>query len=306
MTRNQDEKLPLSTRVAYAPLGLLLAAIGRLPLAVTRPAADFIAFLAADVVKYRRRIVRRNIADSFPEKDVKEVRRIARGFYRWLADYFVETLRFPYMSEREISRRMTFRNTEAVDSLLDAGRPVMIYTAHYGNWEWITSMGLHTRRKDVTYSHVYRPLKNRWFDRLFLRIRSRFNESIPMKRVFMRMARGIRSGEPIVTGFLSDQKPDLGSKQFTVPFLGRPTPFIGGTEELARKLGAALLYFDVRPVRRGYYETTLVPIAGNAAALPEGEATRRYAELLERTIRRDPAQYLWSHNKWRLPKKKPK
>lgn len=299
----QDDPLPLSTRLLYAPLGALLWIIAHTPFRLAYFGADILAWLAGSVVKYRRSLVRRNIADSFPEMTEKERRKTERGFYRHLADYFIETVKFSAMSERDIMKHIRFENTDEIDSLFDAGKNMAIYTSHYGNWEWITSMGLWCRHKDAIYGHVYRPLTNRWFDRFFLRIRSRFNLSIPLRQVFQKMARMKAGSEKFIVGFLSDQKPDITSTTVTTEFLSRPTPFTEGTEKLARRLGLALLYFDMRSDRRGYYTARIVKIADNAADLEEGEATRRYAALLEKSIRRNPALYLWSHNRWRLPRK---
>lgn len=303
MDNRKEHKLPASVRVKYFPLRILLDVIGRMPLRLSRFLADLTAFLAADVIRYRRRIIRRNIADSFPDMDERQVRRTARRFYRHLADYFVETLHFPYMSSKELEKRIRFENPEVLDRLMEEGKSVLFYTAHYGNWEWLTCFSLFTRHPEAVYAHVYRPLTNRWFDDLFLRIRTRFNESIPMSRVFHRLARLRAEGRPVAIGFLSDQKPDLGSQQIEVPFMKRSTPFIEGTEILARRLGMAVCYFDMTPVERGRYSVRIVEIARDPSELPEGEITRRYAELLEASIRRSPAQYLWSHNKWRLPRK---
>ena len=66
-----EHKLTLARRVAYWPLGLLLKGLSLLPLPLLYGVADLLAFLARDVARYRRRVVRANLRDCFPELDAK-------------------------------------------------------------------------------------------------------------------------------------------------------------------------------------------------------------------------------------------
>lgn len=290
-------------RIAFAPLCALLSLLGLLPWWMLWGVSDALAFLARDVVRYRRRLVERNLERAFPELSPGERQRIVRRFYRHLTDYFVETVKFRSMSAEALKRHMTFENTELIDKTLASGRDIVIYTSHFGNWEWITTMGLWCREAEsAKFSHVYRPLRQPWFNRWFLRLRSRFNVSIPMKQVLRQLLTWRRDGVRFITGFLSDQKPSHAGKVFTVPFMGVDTPFIGGTEELAAKLDAVVMLFDTRVTGRGRYHSTIRLLTEHPRTLLPGELTRLYAANLTDQIRSCPPAYLWSHNRWRLPK----
>ena len=291
-------------RVLFAPLGWLLTGLALLPMWVLYGISDLLALLARYVVRYRLKLVRRNIADSFPQMDPGEQRRVVNRFYRHLTDYFVETVKFTHMGPRALKRRMQFVNTDLIDKTLDSGRDIVIYTSHFGNWEWITSMGLWCKSSEYAkFSHVYRPLRQPWFDRWFLRMRRRYNVSIPMKEVFRRLLTWRRDDVRWICGFLSDQKPSHAGRTYTVPFMGRETPFIGGTEELAAKLNAVVMCFDTEYLSRGRYRSTIRLITETPRSCRPGEITARYATLLEARIRQSPACYLWSHNRWRLPRR---
>lgn len=294
--------VPLWMKIAFAPLGLMLDCLSLLPLGVLYLLADLLGFVAGNVVRYRRRLVSRNIADSLPHLSPKERKKIERRFYRRLGDYFVETVKMRTISPRQMKRRMVFEGTELIDSYLSQGRDIVIYTSHFGNWEWITSVSLWCDEyASSEFCHVYRPLKQPWFDRWWLTLRGRFNTSVPMKGVLRQLLTWRREHRSWITGFLSDQKPSHAGSVIEVEFLGRKTPFIYGTEELARKLRAVVLLFDTEVTRRGHYRSTIRLLAEDASALPEGEITRRYARNLTQQIRRTPEAYLWSHNRWRLP-----
>lgn len=297
-----SNELKMWQRVAYLPLGGLLWLLSQLPLEALYLVADFIAMLAHRVVKYRLRVVRHNIRDSFPQKSEEELRRIESQFYHHLANVFVETIKVPGMSAEQMKRRMRFEDAELIDRLFDEGKSIIIYTSHFANWEWIPSIALWCRHKEAVYAHVYKPLSNKWFDRYFLKIRGVYNFSIPMNRVLRQMVEWRKDGVQSIVGFLSDQRPRRSTSTVDVDFMGRPTKFIAGTEEIARKFGLAVLFFDTRCDKRGHYVSTIRLVAEDASALEFGEVTRRYAAMLEQSIHATPGAYLWSHNRWSLKK----
>ena len=300
-----DTKVPLKQRILYAPLGVLFHCFSLLPLRLLYGFGDLLGFIAYYIVRYRRRVVRINLSASFPQFSKKQLVKTERRFYRRLGGYFVETLKMLTMSDKQMMRRMVFKDTELVDKYLDEGRDIVIYTSHFCNWEWITSMGLWCKNRDnAIFSHVYRPLRNKWFNRWWLNLRGRFNVSIPMKHTLRRLFTWRKENQLWITGFLSDQKPGKSGKQIEVNFLNRPTSVICGTEELARKFDAVVMLFDTEPLGRGYYQSTIRLITDDLKAVPEGEVTRLYVENLQRQIERCPEAYLWSHNRWRIPRKK--
>lgn len=267
--------------------------------------ADAAAWLLRHVVGYRRGVIRRNLAAAFPDKSLKERERILTRFYRNMADYAVETLKLAHISDAEMKRRMEFVNVELYDRLIDQGRFVATYLAHIFNWEWGTSVTRwlsHELEREVVFAQVYRPLRNRHFDSLFLWLRSRFgSRSFTKAGVVRDLLRLRRQGMPTVTGFLSDQKPSHRDFIHVSDFLNQPTAFMTGTEALARRLEMAAVYWDMERVSRGHYRITLRLMAEDASKLPQGELTEQYARLLEQNIRRDPALWLWSHKRWKYP-----
>lgn len=289
----------------YRLLGASLDAVARLPLPVLYAVADVLFFLIYHVARYRRKVVADNIAGSFPEMTAREQRKVVRGFYRHFADYIVETVKLPRMTDEEMRRRMEFVNIGIVDRLWDEGKSIAAYFSHCGNWEWGTSITLWTQRRPEEggiFAQIYRPLRNRWFDRYFLRLRSRFHSRSFSKASALRDLIRLRvEGLPSITGFMSDQKPSINEPSHVVKFLNRPTAMIPGTETVARKLGMAVLYMDMEKPRRGHYRVTMRLIAEDAREMPEGSITDRYAAMLEGSIRRTPHIWLWSHKRWKYP-----
>lgn len=281
----------------------ILKAIAHLPLGVLYLFADVMFFLIYHLARYRRKVVDDNLAACFPEMSGAARAAVRRQFYRNFADYIVETVKLFHISDAEMSRRMVFENVEAIDRLTASGRSVAVYFSHCGNWEWAPSVTLHaSSAPDIAYCQVYRPLRDKVFDAVMLAARSRFGSlSLPKATVLRSLVGLARNGKVTVTGFMSDQKPSHGDPTVPLMFLNRPTAFISGTETLAARLRMGAIYWDMHKTSRGHYRIDCRLLADDAAALPKGELTRRYAAALQQTITRNPAIWLWTHKRWKIP-----
>lgn len=292
----------MSTKTGYKIADGGMWVVSHLPLWALYPLGFALYFLLYYVVRYRRKVVMRNLAESFPAKSRRELRAIAKEFYLNFADYVVETLRLGGISRREILSRITYENLSLVNGYLEQKRPIVAYFSHCINWEWVTTLGTVVDVPGSECSQVYRPLKSKWMDGYMLRLRQRFGaRCYPKATVFRELLRRRKEGITTFTGFMSDQKPSHNDPGYITMFLNHPTAMITGTETVARKLGAAVVYFDMTKLQRGRYHVRIRPIADDAAALPEGELTERYTCLLEENIRRQPSIWLWTHRRWKHP-----
>ena len=270
-----------------------------LPMWVHYVIADGIYLIVYRLVGYRKKLVRKNLADSFPEKTAEELQTIEKGFYHWFCDYLVETIKMMTISEKNLKRRMAFKGTKEADEILESGQSIALYLGHYCNWEWVTSMPLWITPK-AHCGQIYHVLENAAFDKLFLKLRERWGaESIPMAETLRRVATYRKQGQPIMIGYISDQVPFWNNIHHWLNFLNHDTPVLTGTERLARGAGHAIFYLDMHRVRRGYYEATLKLITRDPKQTKDYELTDAYFRMLEESIRRDPVCYLWTHNRWK-------
>lgn len=251
-------------------------------------------------------MVTKHINDSFPERSLQERIKIIKGFYKHLTDYTFETMKLIHISDKQMRKRMTFEGAEIIDASLKRNRSVVAYAAHYGNWEYLTSISLwlkSSKNENVTISQIYRPLSNKWFDALMLKLRVRFNTiCFAKKSAFRQLFMIKRNGGAFLTGFISDQRPSGIDTKHIVRFLNHDTAFITGSEVIARKLDADVVYLDVEKIKRGRYKTTIRPIYIDGVTTEDKERiaiTDCYAAMLERTINRNPSLWLWSHKRWK-------
>lgn len=265
--------------------------------------ADLIYFITYHVIGYRKDVVRQNLEECFPEKTDQERKAIEKKFYREIADYFVETVKLLHISDDEMRSRMVFRNAQVIEDAFNNKQSLVLYAAHYGNWEWITSVTLwfnSEAHKDVIQGQTYHPLENELFERFFLKTRQRFNTvCISWKQIVREMMRNEREGIHMGIGFIADQHPLSNDEKHVLDFLHHPTAFASGAEAIARKLHCRAAYFDLRRIKRGHYECTLVPLSDDCANEPRGAITTRYARLLEQRIIENPELWLWTHKRWK-------
>lgn len=291
--------------ILLAPLGWAFHALALMPWWWIYLNADCTYFFTYYIFRYRRKIVRKNLKECFPMKSHSERHDIEVKFYHQFADYLFETLKLLHINDNDIKRRMVFHNVEFIDDAIERGQSVMMYGAHIGNWEWLTSITLwfreSTKARGNVLGQAYHPLENQWFDRLFLRLRSRYSTCFPSHQILRAMISNKQQNHHMAIGLLSDQHPLPNHDGLVVKFLNHPTAMITGSELIASKLDMRVGYFYMRKTSRGHYDCTLVPIAEHARQEPKGAITERYAQLLEENINECTPHWLWTHNRWKRP-----
>lgn len=256
-----------------------------------------------DVVKYRRDIIRDNLRNSFPGITDAEIKEIENDFYLQLADNFLETIKLLDISDTEVERRIEVRGAEQVDKAASEGHPCIIYLGHYGNWEMVPSVVRKLHNVDIS-AQVYKRQHDRAFDRLMLKVRSRFGSvSVPQAHIFRQMVRWHREDKTVMCGFIADHRSNQHVSHHEMTFLNQPTQFNPGGEEIGKRINGAFFYLDVEKPRRGNYIFTFKPIVPENME-EDSPYTRQYMRMLEQTIRRRPGLWLWSHRRWKWNKKR--
>ena len=284
--------------MAYRFFHTIFWLLSLLPLRVHYVLSDIVYLVVYYLARYRRDVVRQNLDEAFPEKTKHERTQIERRFYHALCDYFAEDVKLLSISRKQMQRRMTFSGLEHVRSLYSENRHlVFAYLGHIGNWEWIAS--LQYWLSEVHCTQIYHKLYNDVSERMFLEVREGFGgECIDMKSAFRRLLQLSHQGTDTICGFISDQQPKWSAIHHFTPFLHHDTAVFIGTEHIAKRLDAAIVYARVTRPRRGYYHCEFIPITDCPKDYPDYELTDRYMQLLEEDIRQAPHLWLWSHKRW--------
>lgn len=278
----------------------LVSILSRLPLRVHHAFADWLIYpLMMYVVRYRRRLVAKNLRLSFPDKTEAERKQIARDFYHQFCYTIVETVYGYRMTDEEMKERVVFEGMDEVNQLVDAAGGGLFMLAHFGNWEWMASVQQWVS-PGVTELNVYRRLKSEAMDKLMLDIRSkRGGACVEKQRILRELVRYRAEKKPVTVGLLSDQKPRPEVTRTWTTFLNQETGFLDGAEVLGKKFGYPVFYLYITREERGRYHVQMQTIAADPKNTAEGEITETYARLLEQNIQEQPHLWLWTHNRFR-------
>lgn len=289
--------------VGYHLIYGLLKLHALLPLKALYIFADILFILVYHIARYRRKLVRRNMSKSFLDKTEKEIIKLEKEFYHHFCDYFFETIKLLHISDDEMRKRMEFHGLDLLAEAMKDNKSCIMYLGHYGNWEWVPSIGLHLPQEMVK-AQIYQLISSRSFDEIFIKIRTRFKSLNIERKESMRTIIKLRNEEKqVIYGFISDQRPPRYYDQYWTTFLNQDSLFLTGTERIAQKTKFAVAYLDIEKTKRGHYKGTFSVISPDASQEPEFAITEMYVRKLEETILRNPAYYLWSHNRWKFAKK---
>src|SRR5690348_1088874 len=114
---------------------VVLKPLSFLPLSVLYILSDFLYLVLYKTFKYRKKVARTNLLNSFPEKSIKEIRNIEQKFYSHFCDLIIESIRLFSISEKELARRNKIVNAGIVDQFYDRGKSIIMVAGHYNNWE---------------------------------------------------------------------------------------------------------------------------------------------------------------------------
>lgn len=308
----QDKK-----NLGAAIVEFIMAPLAALPLGFHLAWAKFLAWLMSDVLKYRRDEVMINLARSFPEKKYRELSEISKRFYLHFGDVIAETIWFGGCRNARGRKRLhdshivDVLNPEVFNEVYESSDNMLVLTSHCGNWELLGGWFCYNHKPEPEFKSdysqmavVYKQLRSRTWDRFIEDNRcapikdSGFDGYLEASKVFRFAIR--HRGQKFVYIFPTDQFPyGIATRHEIGRFMNQDTLAMTGGTALACKFGMSVSYLRWKNVGRGRYTIEFVPICKDASSeTPEG-LMRKYYDLLEKDIREQPWNYLWTHRRWK-------
>jgi KDO2-lipid IV(A) lauroyltransferase len=167
-----------------------------------------------------------------------------------MADLMMETIKMITVSEASLRKRMKPTNPELVNHYFDQGRSIIAAAGHYCNWEMAAlAFGLLTDEKRII---VYKPQTNEVFNDMFNRVRARFGAILVAMKQTLRTMISLKN-DLTFSVLVSDQTPNFHEINYFTDFLNQPTAVFLGIEKLAKMIDAAVMFYRIDSVKRGYY-----------------------------------------------------
>ncbi len=274
----------------------LLYLVSLLPFFILYGISDFLAFLLYHVIKYRKDVVFNNLQIAFPEKTAVGRKQIAKKFYQYFTDTMIESLKFISISKKQLLKRST-GTFDVINDLIDKGYNINLMAGHHFNWEYANL--LYAINLKIPFVGIYMPIKNKALNKIFFDVRKRYGTVLVGATEFKSQMHKVFQGQYML-GLAADQNPGGADNGYWLNFFGRPTPFLTGPEKGARKNNAAVVYVAFKKRKRGYYHFDVTLLAEEGGNTPVGYLTKAYKDVLEKTIKEDPANYLWSHRRFKF------
>jgi KDO2-lipid IV(A) lauroyltransferase len=271
--------------------------ISRLPFPILYAISDFLFVMSYHLIGYRRKMVQKNLKNSFPEKAPMELHQIEKQFYRNLCDYAVEMLKLLTISRDELTKRMVFTNPEVLMKYARNKQSVLNLASHHFNWEWLLTTA--SIIFPVECDFVYQPINSPFFERITLESRTRFGaHAVKRDEVAREMVK--RKNVARNVAIVGDQYPGYKhDKKYPTKFMNQDTVFFYGTYQIALLTQYPVVYNTLKKVRRGHYEVTTIELANPPYKKDDHSLLENYINEVEKCIRERPGEWLWSHNRWK-------
>ena len=281
----------------------LLIFISWLPFRLLYFISDLFYYILYYGIKYRRKIVRKNLELSKVAKSTKDLIRIEKKFYRHLTDVFFEMFKFYSISPEEMKKRFYIENPEIFYQLEKKNKSVMFMTSHYGGFEWFLSINYHVPQLPFA---VYTPLSNKSLDSLIKKFRLRHGSKLISRyKAGSYIKKQIKENKLFLYGMAADQSAQIRSITYWKEFLGVKVPVFTGSERIAKQHDIPVVFGKVVKIKRGYYKVVVDLISEFPNEYKDYQITDIYLKKLEKQIREIPEYYYWTHNRFKHKDKAP-
>ena len=265
-----------------------------LPFFILYRISDGVYLLLFHIVKYRRKVVDGNLAIAFPEKTLEERTKISKQFYKNFVDTFIETIKLLSLSDAGFDRRCK-GNLEEIHTITSKGGNVLFLGMHQFNWEYVNLfLGRHMK---IPLLGVYAKIENPAINKIFYDLRAKYGTILIASSSFQRqMVLWLKKQYALC---LAGDQATNPHKAFWLNLFGQPAPFVIGPHKISAKKTPVVVYIQMVKTKRGYYELKPFEIFTNANEYTPEQLALKYRDYLEALIRKDPANYLWSHRRWK-------
>ena len=244
-----------------------------------------------------RRIALSNLLMAFgSEKSESELKKTARLSFRNFGEVTADILKLPFLGEEKIRSLITWEGLENLHESLDQGKGVLIFSAHFGNWEIGSSLVSPLKEFNV----VARPLDNPLLERELIRLRRCLGARVIYKKqAAKQILQALRRNE--IVAILIDQNV-LRSEAVFVDFFGRAAATTPGLAAIALRTGSPVLPVFCYP-RPGhtYHIKFFKPLQVSPSGDPSRDVlkiTGICTKIIEEQIRQGPAYWFWFHKRW--------
>ncbi|WP_257937705.1 lipid A biosynthesis lauroyl acyltransferase [Campylobacter lari] len=263
-----------------------------LPSKLLNSFANLVALITYRLNHKHRKIIDTNLKICFPEKDQKWRDETSLNIYKNFAKFGIDFIKNQNASKEEIINKICFDDEEQILNIMQSKRPLIVTTAHYGNWELLA---LSFGAKFQGISIVGRALDSVIMDKILSKNRTQFNiELIEKKGGLRKMLKALKEGRSL--GILTDQDA-VDGESVKIQYFNQEVNFIAGASVLAKKTNAMILPCFVYQKDGKFFVKTFKALDASKASLEE--LTKYQAKCCEEMIKFKPDEYFFFHKRFK-------
>ncbi|RCK76587.1 MAG: Lipid A biosynthesis lauroyl acyltransferase [Ignavibacteriae bacterium] len=281
---------------------LLINFVSLFPLNPARRIGIFLSNISYIFLFKRRKITIENLANSFPEKSIKEIKIIAKKVFQNIGITFIEFALFPKLNKK-ITDLVKYRNLDLMFEKCKLGKGLIMLSGHFGNWELNAFSTGYISGYPLTI--IVKTQSNKLVDKLINKHRTLLgNKVVPMQNSVREILNVLNTGG--VVAMLADQS--APKESVFINFFNREVATFQGPAVFALKTKAPLLMGFIIRNEDFTYEVILEEIQTNDLDDYNEQnvkiLTQRHTALLEEYIRKYPHLWMWTHRRWKNVKVK--
>lgn len=280
----------------YWPLWLGLGAmwlLAMLPFRLQMACGSLLGWIMYHFARERRTFAMINLDLCFPEYSVAQRKQLLRKHFDALGKGMVETAIAWWSPENRLNKLHSIKGLEHLDTALEKGKGVILLGAHFTTLEiGVRLLALHTK-----YDAMYREHNNPLFNAVMCERRESFLQRTYERRDVRGMLRSLKENNAI--WYAADQDYGRAHSVFA-PFFGVPAALITATARLAKLSGAQVVpFFQTRREDGTGYDLHILPAINNFPTGDDIADATTINDVIEEEIRKQPAQYLWVHRRFK-------
>ena len=235
-----------------------------------------------------------NLSNAFPEINISQKKSITKDMWynygRILAEYvFINDFR-----NSKLSNNITIENQEELEKIKNSSKPVIFVSGHFNNFEL---MAMHLEKSGINLAALYRPLNNPFLNPLMERIRKKHICKKQVKKGISgtkELLKYFKDGSSIA--LMIDQRVSEGIKS---NFFDRPAFTTTIPAQFAKKYNAKIVPVYIERIKNYEFKIKIYQSLTFSQNETLEKITLELNKILENMIRKNPTQWIWTHNRWK-------
>jgi KDO2-lipid IV(A) lauroyltransferase len=247
----------------------------------------------------KKTIAKKNILIAFPDLNENSINEMIERMWKNIGRIFGEYIHINKFSIMDLKKiKIGFANKNNFEILKKNNKPVVFFSGHFANFELMAKC---LQELGFNIGAIYRPLNNIFLNPIMEFIRKKYICPIQIEKGSngtKKLIKHISTNNPLA--LMIDQRL---SSSIRVPFFNQPATTTTTPAQLAIKYDALLVPVFLKRLGKSnfefFIEEPLIINRTNDYDKDIFNITQSMNKKIEEFIKRDPAHWLWSHDRWK-------